>query len=107
MIASSNMVAAQALKKLPVDKDDWITEYKTYIVTQAREKFIWDHLQGQAVAPVLGGNTLKHQEIYDKKLETFKIRENAAWKFIYDICEGTHLKSIITTYENEFDYVSA
>ena len=103
------MVAARAenLKKLPIDKDEWISHYKNYVLTEARAKLILDHLQGEAEIPALTGNTIKHQELHMKEMDKFKQREAAAWKFIYDICDGTTLKPLIAPYEHNFDHVRA
>jgi hypothetical protein len=72
-LSNSNMVAARAenLKKLPIDKDEWISHYKNYVLTEARAKLILD-LQGEADIPAVTGNTIKHQELHMKEMDKFK-----------------------------------
>jgi hypothetical protein len=102
------MVAAQALKKLPTDKDEWLASYKDYILTEANGKMILDHLRGIAEPPERpAGNNAKLLEIYSKESKEFDQRKAAAWKFVYDIAYGTNLKSLVAPFVNTFDHVRA
>jgi hypothetical protein len=86
------MVAVpEKLKKVPSNKEEWLTTMRGYFQTKANALGIWKHLQG--LHPAFLG--YKRKEIVKAKAQ--------AWDFVYEIVDGTSLKPFLTPFENSFD----